>query len=102
MGALGTVGAFWGPLRGLLVALKALFGGLEVLFGDPRWPLRVWRHLLGNPRDLLEGSPGAFLGGLEMSLLDITALCFLPQASDRALKVPAASFICFWCGMRPL
>lgn len=76
MGALGTVGAFWGPLRGLLVALKALFGGLEVLFGDPRWPLRVWRHLLGNPRDLLEGSPGAFLGGLEMSLLDITALCF--------------------------
>lgn len=76
MGALGTVGAFWGPLRGLLVALKALFGVLEVLFGDPRWPLRVWRHLLGNPRDLLEGSPGAFLGGLEMSLLDITALCF--------------------------
>jgi len=65
-----------GPLEGPFGGPEGPFGGLEVLFGDPRWPLRVWRHLLGNPRDLLEGSPGAFLGGLEMSLLDTIALCF--------------------------
>lgn len=35
MGALGTVGAFWGPLRGLLVALKALLEASRCCLGTP-------------------------------------------------------------------